>query len=287
MNNQNNRNTGSTTNRDPLDEFDNDEPPPFGAPAQGGIQTQAAGTQLWGDFDDEAADAYAEQMAKDRGAGKFLKIEAGKKVIVRFLPPRPGERTPFRTVWEHNIELPGSKTNFACPRMNAKLPCPACTAESQYRAQGQEDTAKGFKAKKRLYANVIVRGEEDKGVRILGFGTQIEEQIMDIRREAGVNFSHPVSGVDFIIKREGSGQFDTQYKVLADPKGPSPLATNNDVMMELATTAHDLTELSPILSAEEIMSKLRGGDKRGGGNQGGGRQLGGGNNAASALRGGR
>ncbi len=292
--NQNNR-TNSTV--DPMDAMDDESgvidaeyeevsrnQAPAGAPKRAG----ASGIAAFGDFDDKAADEYAAQAEADRGAGKFLKLKEGK-TVVRFLPPAKGERVPFKTVWEHNIELPGNKVSFACPRNNFKQACPACAQESALMAQGLEERAKGFKAKKRHYANVIVRGEEDMGPRILGFGYSIEEDLMAYRRDAGVNFSHPIDGVDIIISRKGTGQFDTEYKVMLDPKGPRPLAESDEKMGELAEAMYDLNAVTRQKTAAQIVELLQGKTGNSGGQRmGSGEsrpQLGGGS-AASALRGG-
>lgn len=296
--NQNNRNTRGPANADPMDAMDDDgivdaeyEEAAAVHPSKPTTAGRSgSGISLFGDFDDKAADEYAEQAERDRGAGKFLKLKEGKTML-RFMPPAKGERVPFKTMWEHNIELPGGKVSFACPRNNFKLACPACQQESALMAQGMEERAKGFKAKKRHYANVIVRGEEEMGPRILGFGYSIEEDLMAFRRDAGVNFSHPIDGVDIIISRKGTTQFDTEYKVMLDPKGPRPLAESDARMAELAEAMYDLNTVTRQKTATEIVELLQGGGSRGG--NGGGRvgsgeqtrgQLGGG--AAGALRGG-
>jgi hypothetical protein len=241
------------------------------------------GVALWGDFDDESAREQADRDEKDRGVGKFLKLKEGK-TILRVLPPARGEKVPFKTVWEHNLKLPGGNVAFACPRNNFKLPCPACQQESKLKQEGMDERAKGFRAKKRYYANVIVRGEEELGPRIWGFGAMIEEDLMSIRNDGGVNFSHPISGVDLIVTRKGTGENDTEYKVIANPKGPTPLASD-EVMQELAESMHDLGSIVRTKTASEIIDAIAGrvSNDRGGNRLGSGEQPRGGG-AAAQLR---
>lgn len=289
MNNQNNRSRQPDSDSDPMDNPIDGEWEPVegdednnGGPAR--KPTGGSGISMFGDFDTAAAEDHAAQAEKDRGAGKFLKLPEGKSVI-RFMPPAKGERVPFKTVWEHNIDLPGGKVSFACPRNNHKLACPACQQEASLMAQGLDARAKGFKAKKRHYANVIVRGEEDLGPRIFGFGYTIEEDLISYRRDMDVNFSHPITGTDILVIRKGTTATNTEYKTTLDPKGPRPLAESDAQLQELADAMHDLNTVVRSKTAPEIIELLQGGGSNQNSNQGGGNRQVSGGNAAGQLRG--
>lgn len=189
------------------------------------------GLAKWGSYSEEAAKVDQQETAGDE---TFMKLKVGKNVV-RFLPPRQGEKSPFKVVRQHFIRLPGNDAPvvFACPRHGAeKDRCPACEQAAKLRATGvkvDRDKAWDLMPKMRVFANVIDRKDMDAGPKVLGFGKTIHEELTDLRQDpdAGGDFTHPEDGFDVIITRKGTGKNDTSYSV-ALARSDSPITDDDE-----------------------------------------------------------
>lgn len=230
------------------------------------------GTELqkWGEYELETAAEEQEQLDKEGSAG-FMKLTVGKNVV-RIFPPAPGKTTPFQVVYQHYVDLPdGGRYSFACPRMMAKEKCPVCNEAAQLaRSKNQEDSkrARDLMPKRRVFAVVLNRKDESAGPQILGFGKQIHEALIQLRRDEdmGGNYVHPIKGIDVIIDRQGTGKFDTKYTVNLARKA-RPIVDDAALMDELREQMPDLSMLARVPDAAEIIAKLNGEEPpaRGGG----------------------
>jgi len=222
----------------------------------------------YGDWDDDAATEEDEELK--RGSGDFRRIEPGK-VRVRFLPPPPGQRNPWKKVFQHFVKPPGRGEDpivFPCPKREANRPCPICRhADRLFRtgAQADKDLAFDLYPNMRIFAEVVVRGEEDRGVQILPFGKMIYGKLMKIRRDpdSGGNFTHPLHGFDIIIEREGTGKRDTRYDTRTVMQ-QSPLGTPEQ--MELWLDPDERKDLNrfavpvPVETVERALALATGGE---------------------------
>lgn len=205
----------------------------------------------------------AERKAIDN-ASPFFKLKQGRTAM-RILPPRPGAKSPFQKVYQHYVEMPGmsSAASFACPRLNgARRPCPVCQMADQLRASGNPADAEvgnKLRASKRIYANAIIRDEEERGPVIFPFGKMIYEGLMDLAYDPDWgDFSDPgPDGYDVTISRKGMGMTDTRYKVVGS-RNTSPLSPDADQMAAWLDSSHDLTRFAEVPTEEELAAKLGG-----------------------------
>jgi hypothetical protein len=213
----------------------------------------------------EAADA--EHEALGRGGGNFMRLEVGKNVV-RILPPREGRLSPFESVFQHFIDIPGKEgpVVFNCPRMMAKQHCPACARADKLRGSANEvdqEASRRFWATRRTFCNVIDRNDPEAGPKVLGIGKTIYGPLLELRRDedAGGDFSNPIDGYDVIIQRQGSGKNDTKYSTFPVRRS-TPLAVDDAgqpdgaQMQEWIDTQVDLGQLSEIPTLEEIRAKV-------------------------------
>jgi len=207
-------------------------------------------------------DAAAKEKESLQGGGNFMKLEVGKNVV-RFLPPAPGRRSPFRTVYQHYIRVPGQQQPvvFTCPRMEAKERCKAC--EKGQRLQGSankadRDMARDYFPSRRIMANVLNRKDEDAGAQVLGFGKMVHEELIEIRENNG-DFTHPLEGFDITITRTGTGKNDTRYKVTPS-RDNTQLSETVEKMEEILEGMIDLDQFAKIYSDEELEAKMKGED---------------------------
>ena len=74
------------------------------------------------------------------------------------------------------------------------------------------ELARKLRAKNRIFAPVVVRGEEDKGVRLWGFGQQIYTELLAMAADEEIgDFTDVANGLDFTAETVGPESTGTQY----------------------------------------------------------------------------
>ena len=216
-----------------------------------------------GDYSEDDAAEDAEESKRAQG-GVIIKIPQGK-TTVRAIPPKPGGKWK-RKSFMHYVEVPGAgSVAINCARLLAKKPCLICKTEQKMVASGNKrdfQKASRIKAKARWYCNVVERGAEENGPRILAFGPMINDQLIEIRQDAddGGDFVHPTKGFDLRIVRKGDGPNNTKYLVTAAKQRPTPLAADTKTMNELIENQHSLDRWLEAPDLDEQKAKLSGED---------------------------
>ena len=131
-------------------------------------------------------DKMREKLASLRGGGNssndtFWRPVDGDQDI-RIVPTADGD--PFKEMWFHyNLE----KGGFLCPKRNFGDDCPVCEFASQLWREGVDNNddhskkmAKSLFVRQRFFSPVMVRGEEEKGVRIWGYGKTAYENLLTL-----------------------------------------------------------------------------------------------------------
>jgi hypothetical protein len=113
----------------------------------------------------------------DGGNNKFWRPEDGESNI-RIVSTSDGD--PFKERYFHyNVGTAG----FLCPKRNFGDECPVCNFGNKLWNEGTEESKKQAKdlfAKQRFFSPVLVRGEEDQGIRIWGYGKMAYEKLLTI-----------------------------------------------------------------------------------------------------------
>lgn len=228
--------------------------------------------QNYGSFDIDVIEAESEEMAKGQRPSEFLRMEDGKSYQLRFLPPpldaswakkTVGGKTkmsPFKIIHEHFVDIPGQKRKirFVCPRLTHGGPCPACQqADELYRTGNQidKDKARDLRPTSRVYTNVIVRAEEDRGPVIYAFGNGVKEALSKIRKRFG-DFTDPINGYDVFIDRENNNGRIT-YQVDADREN-SPLNEDEEIAEMWLESQFNLDQYARVPELEEITEMMSG-----------------------------
>ena len=117
---------------------------------------------------------------QNKGGGKdvFWRPQDGETTI-RIVPTADGD--PFKEYWFHyNV---GKNAGFLSPKKNFGEDDPLDSFVRQLWNEGSEESvkmAKSLSARQRFFAPVLVRGEEDKGVRIWGFGKTAYAELLNL-----------------------------------------------------------------------------------------------------------
>ena len=120
------------------------------------------------------------EALENRGNGKsaFWRPEDGEQVI-RIVPTPDGD--PFKEYWFHyNL---GKNAGFLSPKKNFGEEDPLNDFIRQLYKDGSDESikmAKDLSARQRFFSPVIVRGEEEKGVRLWGFGKTAYKELLNL-----------------------------------------------------------------------------------------------------------
>jgi hypothetical protein len=137
---------------------------------------------------------------ESRGNGKsaFWRPADGEQTI-RIVPTADGD--PFKDFWFHyNL---GDTPGFLSPKKNFGDDDPLDGFVRKLFNEGTEDSirmAKNLMARQRFFAPVVVRGEEEAGVRVWGFGKMVYEQLLNLVLNPDYgDITDPETGTDLVV----------------------------------------------------------------------------------------
>lgn len=128
----------------------------------------------------------------------FWKPEEGEQTI-RLVAPSDGD--PFRDFWFH-YDVAG-EPGFLSPKRNFGEDCPLDDYVRALWREGSEESkrvARKLGAKQRFFAPVLVRGQEEEGVKVWGFGKRAYETLLGLvlNPEYG-DITDPSEGTDLVV----------------------------------------------------------------------------------------
>ena len=149
-----------------------------------------------------------------------------------------------------------SPTNFEEPDPIAQFA--AKLREGEYDKENYV-LAKKLDAKNRIFIPVIVRGEEDKGVRLWQFGKQIFEEFLSMAADDEIgDYTEITNGRDFTLETVGPESTGTPYnKTSVRPRmKTSPLSDSKDQVELWLNTQPNPRELFKLFSFDEMKLAL-------------------------------
>jgi cell division septation protein DedD len=186
---------------------------------------------LVGEVDLEIIASEYEKTRSESGMrDEYVRLVEGDNVL-RFLPPKPGEKIPWVRAMVHRI--PGSNPKgqdksgwdkrVICLQgtlgpNGEKRRCPICDLREHLDASGIPSNvalAKQIRAKPSIWAEVInltTPDEEAKGIQIFNYSSMIDEGLVGLLTgRYAFNYLHHINGAPVLIQREGAGMA-TRYK---------------------------------------------------------------------------
>jgi hypothetical protein len=124
--------------------------------------------------------AQLENGGKSKKDNVFWKPSEGEQEI-RIVPTADGD--PFKVFHFHYNLGEAARGGIVCPKRQFGEECPVCEfASSLWQEESSESKkmAKSLFVRQRFFSPVIVRGQEDQGVRIWGYGKTIYEQLLGL-----------------------------------------------------------------------------------------------------------
>lgn len=189
---------------------------------------------------------------KNNKAQNLWKPTAGKPQQVRIVPYKHDPSNPFiELLFHYGIN---NKT-YLSPATFGR-PDPIVEFSEKLKSAGNKDdwkTGKKFEPKMRTYVPILVRGEEDEGVKFWGFGKQVYESLLGIIADDDYgDISDPVNGRDIVIEyTEGNGAESYPKTNIRVKPNVTPVTTDKKILEKLRDQ-RDILEMFPELSYNEL-----------------------------------
>lgn len=146
---------------------------------------------------------------KEERAKNFWKPTIGKHRI-RVVPSKFDKSNPFKEMYFHYI---ANRSMLALTNWGDKDPI--VEFANQLRKTGEKENwqlAKQISPKMRVFLPIIVRGEEEKGVRWYEFGKQIYQDLLSMAADEDIgDFTDIIEGRDFLAETVGPDVTGTKY----------------------------------------------------------------------------
>ena len=193
----------------------------------------------------------------------FWKPEEGTHQLRLVCPPN-GD--PFFEAYYHYGMGAEGKTTVLSPRTNGDADPIAEWGTTLWNegTEGSKEAAKRFWPKMRIFAPVVVRGEEDKGVRWWGFSKTTYENLLNVVLDPDYgDITDTSSGTDIRIdygKKSGQAFPSTDIRPM---RKSSALAATDEAIEKLISTVPDTATAFERVSLEEcerILQETLGGE---------------------------
>jgi hypothetical protein len=193
---------------------------------------------------------YTKVLWKPKEEGKYQ---------IRFVPSKLNSKTPFQEIFVHYgfAKFP----IFALNNWGEKDPI--IEFASQLRKTSDKENwslAKKLDPKMRIYAPVIVRGEEEKGVRLWEFGKEIYMQLLGIADDEDYgDYTNIHEGRDFTveaIKGDIGGRIGLKCSIRIKPK-TTPLTSDASLVQTFLNEQPNILEIQRKMSFEDVKTILQ------------------------------
>ena len=184
----------------------------------------------------------------------FWKAPMGKSQI-RFVPYKENKDNPFTEVYFHYGI--GNRTMISPINYGEKDPIVEFSKELRKTSEPENwRLAKKLEPKMRVFAPVVVRGEENKGVRFWEFGKQVYQELLSYAADEDYgDFTDVVSGLDMTVEVvQGNPYPQTSLRV--KPK-QSTLSDDNTSVEKWLAEQPELLKYYKKYSYDEMKTALQ------------------------------
>ena len=178
--------------------------------------------------------------------------------VVRIVPYKFNKDNPFIELYFH-YDLGGK--NYLSP-ISFGRPDPIEEFAQKLKSTGSKDDyrlGRKIEAKMRTYAPVVVRGEENQGVKFWGFGKTVYQELLSIIADPDYgDITDPVNGRDVsveFISAEESGASFPKTNIRVKPN-QTPISDEPSVLELVKTSQKDITEIYQEQSYDDLTGIL-------------------------------
>jgi hypothetical protein len=199
------------------------------------------------------------QSNSNKGGGKslFWKPSIGKQQI-RIVPNKYNKSFPFTEMMFYY----GIGQRVMASPMNWGEKDPIQEFTKQLRASGDKENwylAKKLDAKTRIFAPVVVRGEEDQGVKLWQFGKEVYQAFLNLAADSEVgDYTEPSAGRDIKLTTVGPEVTGTPYNktTISPSMSTSPISTDPSLVSKVLDDQPDPKNVFKRLTFDEVKSNL-------------------------------
>ena len=179
------------------------------------------------------------------GKNKGLWKPSPGSQIIRFVPNKNSPDYPFHELYFH-YGIQG-KSLLSLKSFNESDPISEF-AEKLKLTGNRDDYQLGrkFEPKMRVYAPIVVRGEESQGVKFWGFGKMVYQELLSIMNDEDYgDITHPTSGRDVVVdfkSAEEVGRSFPETKVRVKPN-QTPINEDNEISKKLVEGQKDIFDI--------------------------------------------
>lgn len=202
--------------------------------------------------------AELESGGKAKKDNVFWKPSEGDQDI-RIVPTEDGD--PFKVYHFHYNLGEAARGGILCPKRQFGEECPICAFASKLWNEGTEESkkmAKSLFVRQRFFSPVIVRGQEEQGVKIWGYGKTIYETLLGLVLNPDYGDITDVDdGVDFTLTYtlpKTKGAFPTTN--LVPKRKSSSLASSKSAVKEYLSNIPEIDSLFQRKTASEVKAIL-------------------------------
>jgi hypothetical protein len=179
------------------------------------------------------------------------------KTVVRIVPWKENKENPFIELYFHYL---GNKTLLSPTSYGNRDPIMEF-AEALAAGGTKDDWAQArpFRPKLRTFVPIIVRGEEEKGVRFMSFGKTVYTELLSIISDPDYgDITDVKNGRDIVVEYIPQEKSDTNFaKTMVRPKpNQTALAESADKIQKLLTEQPDIRAIFKEPSYEELKVAL-------------------------------
>ena len=178
--------------------------------------------------------------------------------VLRIVPYKFNKDNPFIELFFH-YDLGGK--NYLSP-ISFGRPDPIEEFAQKLKSTGSKDDyrlGKKIEAKMRTYAPVVVRGEENQGVKFWGFGKTVYQELLSIIADPDYgDITDQVSGRDVAVEfktAEETGKSFPSTSIRVKPN-QTPITEDASVLENIMSTQKNITEIYQERSYDELSEAL-------------------------------
>ena len=192
-------------------------------------------------------------------ASVIWKPQPGKTQI-RIVPYTHNKANPITELFFHYSLVP-NKTVLS-PQSFGR-PDPVQQFADKLKSSGDKDEwiqGKRIEPKMRTFAPVIVRGEENEGVKFWGFGKTVYQELLGIIADPDYgDISDPMTGRDIVVERQTPAEAGNQYgkTTIRVKPNQTELADNAKMQKELLENQPNYAELYTEPTYDELKEHLQ------------------------------
>ena len=189
----------------------------------------------------------------------FWKPEPGKQVV-RIVPYKHNKDNPFIELFFH-YNLGNNKT-YLSP-LSFGRPDPVAEFADKLKSTGNKDEwiqGKRLEPKMRTFAPVIVRGQENEGVKFWGFGKTVYQELLSVIADPDYgDITDSMNGRDIMIERQTPAEAGNQYGKTTVRVKPNqtPITEDDNQLQSIFDNQADLTELYTEPSYDDLKEVLK------------------------------